>query len=323
MGINTKRDLKLDGLKFIMIFLVVLGHLSYNDWGLGVSKIIYSFHMPVFVFLSGYFTSLNTNHDKQNKWLRKTLSIYIIAQFVHFILSIGFGLGKMLLEHVPFDSSIISWEVIISPYLALWYLVCLIYWRLSVWYLLPKTNDIALLLISLGLALVSGFIPIDHEFAFQRAFSFFPYFVLGLVFKKHNLLVKLDELPYVHVLFGLVVGLIVSKFLPIYMPKFHYLNWHDLLLRLEQTCLGAFLCLCIIKVTHIDSIERFAKYGVYTLWIFIGHTYLIRIGEKAFPLLGISLNLIGALLLAALYCLVFYFMASLYQSKKQKKIERL
>ena len=59
------RDLKLDGLKFIMIFLVVLGHLSYNDWGMETGLLIYSFHMPVFVFLSGYFTSRSTDAARQ------------------------------------------------------------------------------------------------------------------------------------------------------------------------------------------------------------------------------------------------------------------
>ena len=59
------RDLRLDGLKFIMIFLVVLGHLRFIDYGISVGKMIYSFHMPVFVFLSGYFTSQKT--EKENK----------------------------------------------------------------------------------------------------------------------------------------------------------------------------------------------------------------------------------------------------------------
>ena len=66
------RDLKLDAIKFIMIFLVVLGHLGYNDYGLGINRVIYSFHMPVFIFLSGYFTSQNTNREKQTKWLKHT-----------------------------------------------------------------------------------------------------------------------------------------------------------------------------------------------------------------------------------------------------------
>lgn len=45
-----ERDAKIDGLKFILIFFVVLGHLQYKDYGIELNKMIYSFHMPVFVF---------------------------------------------------------------------------------------------------------------------------------------------------------------------------------------------------------------------------------------------------------------------------------
>ncbi|MGF7533536.1 acyltransferase family protein [Bacillus mexicanus] len=53
-----QKDIKLNNVKGVLIFLVVFGHL------LGVSKsglenmieIIYSFHMPAFIFLNGYFS---------------------------------------------------------------------------------------------------------------------------------------------------------------------------------------------------------------------------------------------------------------------------
>ena len=145
---------------------------------------------------------------------------------------------------------------------------------------------------------------------------------MGLVFRKRGLIKKLIRLPYVYALIGLISGLIAARFLPTYMPKLHYLDWHNMILRIIQTGLGTFLCLCVIRATYIYAVEKLAKYGAYTLWIYIGHTYLIRIGEKAFPYLGISLNLIEALLLAALYCFTIYLAADLYQSHRRKKLER-
>ena len=54
------RDYYFDNLKFILIFLVVLGHYcgSYlESWlMLGIYNFIYSFHMPLFIFISGYFS---------------------------------------------------------------------------------------------------------------------------------------------------------------------------------------------------------------------------------------------------------------------------
>lgn len=34
---NSIRDLRYDGLKFMMMFCVVLGHLGYNDYGLDIN----------------------------------------------------------------------------------------------------------------------------------------------------------------------------------------------------------------------------------------------------------------------------------------------
>ena len=48
----------MDNLRFLLIFLVLLGHfmeLFKGDFTSAFYKIIYSFHMPAFLFLTGYF----------------------------------------------------------------------------------------------------------------------------------------------------------------------------------------------------------------------------------------------------------------------------
>lgn len=64
-----QRDCSIDALKFILICFVVYGHVieEFSTYGpLGtVRACIYCFHMPVFVFLFGYFS--------------KNISIYKIA----------------------------------------------------------------------------------------------------------------------------------------------------------------------------------------------------------------------------------------------------
>ena len=59
------REYQWDNLRFLLISLVVLGHLweimgqaPYKDV---VYRIIYSFHMPAFLFLSGMFAKSNRN----------------------------------------------------------------------------------------------------------------------------------------------------------------------------------------------------------------------------------------------------------------------
>lgn len=56
----TSRDSYFDNAKFLLIFLVVFGHIirSYihdNDALLHIYKFIYTFHMPAFILISGYF----------------------------------------------------------------------------------------------------------------------------------------------------------------------------------------------------------------------------------------------------------------------------
>ncbi len=310
------RDLNLDGLKFIMIYLVVLGHLGYNDYGLKINTIIYSFHMPVFVFLSGYFTSLSSSKEKQNKWIKHILLLFIYAQIAHDILMVLLTGVGCYLHHNPFDWSVFGWHMIISPKLALWYLISLLCWRLSVWRIFTNCSGKILLIISCVLSMISGIIPIDHHFAFQRTFSFFPFFVLGILFKKHNLIARLRATNLLIAIAILIGGLYLSRHLPIYMPKFHYESTNDFYLRVLQSIIGLFLCISIIRLAYFKIIRRFAGFGKYTLWIYIGHTYLIVIGQKVFEYLEIELNIVMALVLAAAYCTVFIVLAKLFKQQE-------
>lgn len=60
--ISTKqRDTTIDGLKFLMICLVTTGHAieptrNISEKSCLIYSVIYSFHMPLFVLLSGFFS---------------------------------------------------------------------------------------------------------------------------------------------------------------------------------------------------------------------------------------------------------------------------
>lgn len=309
-----QRDSRLDALKFLLIFLVVLGHLSYKDYGIGINRLIYSFHMPLFVFLSGFFTT--NRHDNEGiarkkhiKWVRKTLLIFILAQLGHSLLTIFLG-GN------------VSWKMLIYPQLALWYLICLIYWRITVWTLDDKLDDRILFILSVCLCLLSGIVPLNDEFSFQRAFTFFPFFVTGYIFRKRNLIIKFDRTPIWKALVVVILCLFVARFIPrTYMPKFHYEILTDFFVRAVQTVLGFFLCLSVFRLSRCIKSERIAQFGTYTLWIYIGHTYLIRLNipkllEEHFH---ITFNLFEAITLSIVYCFLFIFLAKIYQHIKFKK----
>lgn len=116
-----------DNLRGIGIFLVVLGHLSLPEIEM---KIIYSFHMPLFFFISGFLFKMNRFEDKKIG-IKKRFSSLIIPYLVFWIISFIFGIavdfvsGKTLpgfietLSELFFLNGSVGWN---SP---LWFLIVL------------------------------------------------------------------------------------------------------------------------------------------------------------------------------------------------------
>ena len=155
------RSAGFDTLKGLLIFLVVFGHLLEPQYGGGPNFLylmIYSFHMPAFIFLSGWFS--------RNSALKKNLTGVLLPYLV-------FQVVYLLYAGLPVQ--------VYSPYWILWYLFALFLWRLPapvlhdrpalVWSLIP---------VSIVVSLLCGFTDkIGYDFALSRVLVFLPYFLLG------------------------------------------------------------------------------------------------------------------------------------------------
>ena len=102
MGEKTRR-FDLDNLKFFLIFCVVFGHLievspSFAFSGL-IYQVIYSFHMPLFVFLFGYFA----RYDRA-----KLLRGYILPYVVFQVLYIAYS-NRFLHSSLPYQFTTPFW----------------------------------------------------------------------------------------------------------------------------------------------------------------------------------------------------------------------
>lgn len=172
---EKKRNDKIDNIKFLLIFCVVFGHLLelYPDSNpaMLLYRIIYSFHMPAFLFVSGYFA-----RQGRTKLIRQMLVLYVIFQTLY-----------LLFQHaIAEDGSELALQYT-TPNWVLWYLVLLVYY-----YLLlplvetdkPKTMGI----IAAGafvLAVLVGFdSSVSYFMALSRFFVFLPFFLLGLYASK-------------------------------------------------------------------------------------------------------------------------------------------
>lgn len=175
------RNNTLDALKFVLITLVIIGHIPLingligSGWNYKCDKFvyhtmtaIYAFHMPLFVFLSGLFTK-QYNLKKQFSRSNRLIVLFILFQSIDLLMALFI------------EQKDLSIRRIFTPCFALWYLIDLFYWRMMTSMFNQRYKQ-TILFVSIALSLIAGYIPIESEFGFQRFFSFMPYFVVGHYF---------------------------------------------------------------------------------------------------------------------------------------------
>lgn len=173
-ALTANRSQKWDILKFVLIFLVVLGHAA--DYYTGTHEhmrslvlYIYIFHMPVFVFVSGLFAKRTVNEKRYDKMLGY-LVIYLVLKLYIFIFKII--LGKNPVFNVFVESGM--------P----WFMLALFAFNLLT-IALRKVPRIAVLTVSISLACIIGYFPSIRDFlALSRIIVFYPFFYLGYCFDR-------------------------------------------------------------------------------------------------------------------------------------------
>lgn len=203
MGTKNNRDYRFDNIKALLIILVVFAHLIEKNKALQpVYMFIYSFHMPLFLFITGYFA----------KFSRKTIVfrfgyMYVLFQTVY-ILFDKFVLGN--------DTSL----QYTKPYWLLWYLVAiLVYYLLIPAFSMNKLKDTrtkktAIVLFLFLIALLAGFDDtIGYAYSASRIIYFMPYFVLGYYSKTSFEINKLiEENKKLNTILTLIVLILISAF---------------------------------------------------------------------------------------------------------------
>ncbi len=169
------REYQYDNLRFLLIALVVLGHLLELANAVPGQKIlydvIYSFHMPAFLFLSGMFARLD-----RGKFLFGLCLPYLALQVLYLAWARMLGEPNVKLEFS-------------QPYWLLWYLfVLIVYHALLPIYDTPSREGRLLLLTgAFALSLLVGFDEsIGYLWSASRVFVFQPWFLLGFYFRREK-----------------------------------------------------------------------------------------------------------------------------------------
>ena len=268
---NKNRLNILDNIKGILIFKVVFAHFLYsyslknkNSLSHKIVNIIYCFHMPSFIFWSGFLSK--SENSRNFKSITKLILIYIIFNY-----SQGFILYKYKKDNLRF----------FYPYYSYWYLLCLVYWRFSIKYF---ANQYFSITISFIISILIGFWEeITSIFSIKRAFSFFPYFIIGYKFSKQSfekiILLRKRFFFCSIFLFSLIILLIVKYFIFIdvnhSMMNNNYINYkEDIKIRIKLFFFSFLIILIMILIVPNKKIFLLTKIGKNSLYIYLFHRIL-------------------------------------------------
>ena len=274
-SISLHRNTKLDSVKTVLIFGVVLEHMLQsrdpgvlNSINVAVKTALLPFLMPLFVLISGYFCNTKCSKETLFKKVLELLATYIVFQLIRTVLTGKYGL-----------------DAVLSPRYTLWYLLCLIYWRIVVYFLSRCLSLNAVLIFSLIVSLCSGYIHSD-VLSIQRACSFFPFFVLGYYlhnYPPHGLLKKIDNTHIAYAVIALVFCSILLVLMltgfdvnqkRMFAGKHSYIEQTDIFVRGAWLMTSTIISVAVYRL--IPDRKILAKYGGCTLVVYLLHSFFTQ-----------------------------------------------
>lgn len=198
---DKKRNPYIDIVKAILIILVLIGHsIQYGSGSNYLSnklffdniifKFIYSFHMPLFIMISGYLSYNSINKNNFFTILKTKISTLIIPIFIWTIPILIFKLNEFYSIREFIKLSIYTFST------NLWFLWSLFYLTILVKLINKFCEDN--IIIYIIIFLLTFFIPDEIIFKkFTLQFYLYSYmylfFITGYLFKKHNLQEKINK----------------------------------------------------------------------------------------------------------------------------------
>ncbi|MFJ8841866.1 acyltransferase family protein [Streptomyces cyaneofuscatus] len=181
-----RRDPYFDNVKYLAIVLVAVAHawepvMDGSRATRALYMIVYTFHMPAFILISGYFSrTFDMSSPKVKRLITGVAVPYVLFET-------AYSLFKRYVDDSP-DTSI----SLVDPLYLTWFLIALFIWRVTtpIWLTLRHPLPVAL-----AIAMLASISPdIGDDLDLQRVFQFLPFFVLGLLMKpEHFQLVRRRE----------------------------------------------------------------------------------------------------------------------------------
>lgn len=170
---KNSRIEKWDILKFFLIFLVVFGHCidsiyEYTDVMKSLFLFIYTFHMPVFIFISGLFSKKAVNEKRYDK----ITGYFFLFYFTKIICFIGRVIGYGRLEFSVFFEGGLPW-----------YMLAMFVFPL-ITIAIKKYSPVYVFIFFIILACLAGYDnQLGDKFSIARLIVFYPFYFAGYCLK--------------------------------------------------------------------------------------------------------------------------------------------
>ncbi|MFP3988978.1 acyltransferase family protein [Streptomyces sp. E11-3] len=173
-----QRDAFFDNAKYLAIVLVALGHAwePLRDDSRAAAALyitVYTFHMPAFIVISGYFSrSFDASPDRLKRLVTGIAVPYVVFE-------VAYTFFKRWADDDP------TYPIsLLDPWYLTWFLAALFIWRLTtpLWKMVRWPLSLAV-----AIAVLASVSPdIGDDLDLQRVLQFLPFFVLGLRLKPEH-----------------------------------------------------------------------------------------------------------------------------------------
>ncbi len=318
-----ERDHQLDNIRGILLFLVVFGHalelLRFESViAEFVYDFIYTFHMPVFIFISGY---LSKNVEKgRSTAFRQFFIPFLIFNTIWNVIQ----LITTSIVSIPIDSPTVF--SFLNPGWALWFILALFIWKSFLPDLIKIKNIMVVILV------IGVFSRLFSEFnvfmSLSRMLVYSPYFVGGYLLSNDNY----ERIKKINI--SIPIAIIITTLLFTYHFVYHTtlpteFLWadrpysHFSAEAIISICYGVILYIIGFGFTSVfirftsHRKSRITKVGRNSMSVYILHTYIV--GAVSFIILSAN-DYVEILILAIISFILCIILSTTFVNKRFNRL---
>lgn len=269
----------IDNAKGLGIILVIMGHISISS--VPVRIWLYTFHMPLFFFLSGC-TFNYKKYQKLSQLIKSRIKTLLIPYLIFAILNLSIGIIKMSLFHETYD----WFRRMIGTFVSVrgtiysngpWFLTCLFSVEVIAWIIIRLTRNKknAILFYSIG-CLFAGYLYISYigvltPWAIETALIAIMFFEIGYCYGRY--IEKIKNFYIGIIAINIIIG--ASNYILSSEQVDMYSNSYGNIVLFIIAALSGIVFMCAIsKKIKIKIISIIGKNSLY---FFAMHFYVIDI----------------------------------------------